>query len=42
MNDHAFISSFRKKKILQLSLFIILEFFFLLFLVLYLMNAQFF
>ncbi len=35
MNDHAFISSFRKKKILQLSLFIILEFFFLLFLVLY-------
>lgn len=38
MNDHAFISSFRKKKILQLSLFIILEFFFLLFLVLYLIN----
>lgn len=39
MNDHAFISSFRKKKILQLSLFIILEFFFLLFLVLYLINS---
>lgn len=39
MNDHAFISSFRKKKILQLSLFIILEFFFLLFLVLYFMNT---
>ena len=39
MNDHAFISSFRKKKILQLSLFIILEFFFLLFLVLYFINA---
>ncbi|MBR2401691.1 MAG: GGDEF domain-containing protein [Lachnospiraceae bacterium] len=39
MNDHAFISSFRKKKILQLSLFIILEFFFLLFLVLYLISS---
>ena len=39
MNDHAFISSFRKKKILQLSLFIILEFFFLLFLALYLINS---
>lgn len=39
MNDHAFISSFRKKKILQLSLFIILEFFFLLFLVLYFINT---
>ncbi len=39
MNDHAFISSFRKKKILQLSLFIILEFFFLLFLVLYFINS---
>ena len=39
MNDHAFINSFRKKKILQLSLFIILEFFFLLFLVLYFMNT---
>jgi len=38
MNDHAFISSFRKKKILQLSLFIILEFFFLLFLILYFIN----
>ena len=34
MNDHAFIQSFRKKKILQLSLFIILEFFFLLLLLL--------
>lgn len=30
MNDHALIQSFRKKKILQLSLFITLEFFFLL------------
>lgn len=39
MNDHAFIHSFRKKKIFQLSLFIILEFFFLLFLVLYFMNT---
>lgn len=39
MNDHAFISSFRKKKILQLSLFIIFEFFFLLFLVLYFINT---
>lgn len=40
MNDHAFISSFRKKKILQLSLFIILEFFFLLFLILYLIRSE--
>ena len=34
MNDLAYIQSFRKKKILQLSLFIILEFFFLLLLLL--------
>lgn len=40
MNDHAFISSFRKKKILQLNLFIILEFFFLLFFVLYYMHSE--
>lgn len=39
MNDHAFISSFRKKKILQLSLFIILEFFFLLIFALYLIGV---
>lgn len=34
MNDHALIQSFRKKKIFQLSLFILLEFFFFLVLLL--------